>query len=488
MKLCRVLLLIVSTVCFMSQPHPAAAAAPAVAAVATTAAQAAAAAPATAAQAAASVVAPTARAATAEIPAGLKPYVNEDSPVLVLNHVRLIDGTGAAAVEDQRIEIAAGRITRVQSAKLRNAFPPHAKILDLTGKTVIPGLVGMHEHLFYTMPQRPIDGVPLWSEAADSAPRLYLAGGVTTARTTGSMEPYTDLALKKLIDSGQKPGPKLDVTSPYIGDYLGLAPQLHVLSGPEDAGRTVDYWADEGVTSFKAYMSIKSEELKAAIEHAHARGLKLTGHLCAVGFREAAALGIDDLEHGIVVDTEFYPGKRPDVCPAKEAEEDFAKNVDIDGEAVQAMIRDLVAHHVAVTSTLAVFEVTVPNRPPLLKQARAQRALTPAAWASYLQIRGSIAEANSALAAAELRKEMQFERAFVKAGGLLLAGCDPTSFGGVLPGFGDQRGLELLVEAGFTPVEAIHIATQNGAAYLGQRIDHRLHRRWKIRRSRAHRR
>ncbi|MGH8138713.1 MAG: amidohydrolase family protein [Steroidobacteraceae bacterium] len=404
----------------------------------------------------------------AQAPEALKPYVSVESPVLVLNHVRIIDGTGAAPVEDQRIDIEGGKILRVQSAKLRNAYPPRARVVDLSGKTVIPGLVGMHEHLFYTMPERRTDGLPLWSEAADSAPRLYLAAGVTTARTAGSMEPYTDLSLKKLIDSGLRPGPKLDITGPYIGDYLGLAPQLHTLSGPEDAARTVDYWATEGVTSFKAYMSIKSAELKAAIEHAHARGLKLTGHLCAVGFREAAALGIDNLEHGIVVDTEFYPGKQPDVCPAKQAQEDLVKNVDIDGAPVQEMIRDLVAHHVAITSTLAVFEVTVPNRPPLLRQARAQRALTAAAWSAYLGTRSMIAEENSPLEGVQLHKEMQFERAFVKAGGLLLAGCDPTSFGGVLPGYADQRGLELLVEAGFTPVEAIHIATQNGAIYLGK--------------------
>ena len=299
----------------------------------------------------------------AQTPAAVKPYVSEDAAVLVLEHVRVIDGTGAAPAEDQRVDIEGGKITRVQSAKLRNAYPANAKVVNLTGKTIIPGLVGMHEHLFYPLPEGPGDRLALYGEMADSAPRLYLASGVTTARTTGSLEPYADLSLKKLIDSGQKPGPKLHITGPYIGDLFGVIPQLHVLSSPEDAGRTVDYWADEGVTSFKAYMSIKSDELKAAIEHAHARGLKVTGHLCSVGFREAAALGIDNLEHGIVVDTEFYAGKKPDDCPAQEAEEDFARNVDIDSAPVQEMIRDLVAHHVAVTSTLAVFETFVPNRP-----------------------------------------------------------------------------------------------------------------------------
>jgi imidazolonepropionase-like amidohydrolase len=404
----------------------------------------------------------------AQTPAALKPFISQEAPILVLDHVRIIDGTGAKPAEDQRIDIAAGKITHVQSAKLRNAYPANAKILNLAGKTIIPGLVGMHEHLFYPTPEGGNDGLPLYGEMADSAPRLYLAAGVTTARTTGSVEPYTDLSVKKLIDAGQKPGPKLHITGPYIGDLLGLAPQLHTLSGPEDAGRTVDYWADEGVTSFKAYMSIKSAELKVAIEHAHARGLKITGHLCAVGFREAAALGIDNLEHGIAVDTEFYPGKKPDVCPAHEANEDLARNVSIDSAPVQEMIRDLVAHHVAITSTLAVLETFVPNRPGLVKEAGAEKALTPEAWSSYLRTRSAIAEKNNSLNAAVLTKEMQFERAFVKAGGLLLAGCDPTGYGGVLPGYGDQRGLELLVEAGFTPLEAIHIATQNGAVFLAE--------------------
>jgi imidazolonepropionase-like amidohydrolase len=406
--------------------------------------------------------------ANAQSPNPLAPFIKEDSPVLVLEHVRVIDGTDAAALEDMRIEIADGKIMRVRSAKLRNAYPPNAKVLDLTGKTVIPGLVGMHEHLFYTTPGRIPGGVSMWGEMADSAPRLYLAGGVTTARTTGSMEPYTDLSLKQMIDAGKIPGPKLRITGPYLGGLNGIAPQMHTLTGPDDAARTVDYWASEGVTSFKAYMDITPEELKAAIEHAHAKGIKVTGHLCAVGFREAAALGIDDLEHGIVVDTEFFPGKKPGICPLSGPEDDMAKNLDIESGPVQDMIRDLVAHHVAVTSTLAVFEVTVPNRPPMAREARVEKLLSDAGWIRYLTVRSAIAERNNPDDAALLKKEMQFERDFVKAGGMLLAGCDPTSFGGVLPGYGDQRGIELLVEAGFTPLEAIHIATQNGAVFLGE--------------------
>ncbi len=406
--------------------------------------------------------------AIAATPDGLRPYVSEDADAIVLEHVRVIDGTGAAAAEDQRIDIEAGKITRVESAQQRHPYPAGAKVLDLTGKTVIPGLVGMHEHLFYPTPKAGSDGLPMYGEMADSAPRLYLAAGVTTARTAGSMEPYVDLALKKMIDTGQRPGPKLHVTAPYIGDLAGFIPQFHTLSGADNAGRMVDYWAGEGATSFKAFMSVKQDELKTAIEHAHARGLKVTGHLCAIGFREAAALGIDNLEHGIIVDTEFFPGKKPDDCPVQEAADDFAKRVEIDSALVQEMIRDLVARHVAVTSTLAVFEALVPNRPPMSKLGRVEKAMTTDAWAAHLKTRSSIAQGNAPEQAIALKKEMQFEREFVRAGGLLLAGCDPTGIGGVLPGYGDQRGLELLVEAGFSPVEAIRIATLNGAIFLGE--------------------
>jgi imidazolonepropionase-like amidohydrolase len=408
--------------------------------------------------------------AMAQVKDGVKPFVKEDAPVLVLNHVRVIDGTGAVPMEDQRIDIENGKITRVQSAKLRNAYPPNAKVLDLSGHTVIPGLVGMHEHLFYPTPGDGPGHQPMYGEMADSAPRLYLAGGVTTARTTGSVEPYTDLALKAAIDAGETPGPKLLITGPYLEGTPSLGPQLHSLSGPEDAARTVDYWAEEGVTNYKAYMHITPEELKAAIEHAHARGLKVTGHLCSVGFTEAAELGIDDLEHGLVVDTEFAPDKKNGVCPGQRGPmAAMAKSLDVDGPQVQGMIRTLVEHHVAVTSTLAIFESFTPNRPPLERQQAAKNEMATEAWSDFATTRAEIAEhGDSSNWPALLKKEMQFERSFVKAGGLLLAGCDPTGYGGILPGFGDQRGMELLVEAGFTPVEAIHIATQNGATYLGQ--------------------
>jgi len=399
----------------------------------------------------------------------LQPFIRIDTPVVALENVRVIDGTGAPAKDDQMIVIDHGKIASVGPQTADQLLPAGAKIIDETGKTVFPGLVGMHEHLFYPLPDGGPGLLPLYGEMADSAPRLYLAGGVTTARTAGSLEPYTDISVKQEIDAGKIPGPKLFLTGPYLEGAPSIGPQLHTLTGPEDAARLVDYWSAEGMTSFKAYMHITPEELKAAIDHAHEHGLKITGHLCAVGFKEAAALGIDNLEHGLVVDTEFYSQKKEGVCPGQHPAQAELAKMDVEGPEIQGTIRDLIAHHVAVTSTLAIFESFVPNRPPMSEEMRVRESLLPDAWGSYAATRASIAEhAADSTWTPLFKMEMQFERDFVKQGGLLMAGCDPTGYGGVLPGFGDQRNLELLVEAGFTPEEAIHIATENGAQWLGE--------------------
>ncbi len=396
-----------------------------------------------------------------------KSFVTVDSPVVALTHVTVIDGTGAAPSSDQTIIIENGVIREIGPAASVNV-PSGARVLDLTGRSVIPGLVGMHDHMFYPTAsgQGPVEGAPaLYGEMGFSFPRLYLAGGVTTIRTAGSLEPYTDLALKKLIDAGKMPGPKMHITGPYLEGVGSFTPQLHELTGPEDAARLVNYWIDEGATSFKAYMHITRAELGAAIKAAHARGVKVTGHLCSVGFSEAAELGIDDLEHGLVVDQEFNPRKEPDVCPPDPDQHPILEKLDVETKPVQDVIRKLVQRHVAVTSTLVIFETFAANRPPL--QDRVMEAMSLPSRADYLAVRTKIAESNGS-GAMLLKKEMQFERDFVKAGGLLLSGEDPTGYGGVLAGFGDQRQTELLVEAGFTPLEAIHIATQNGAEFLGE--------------------
>src|SRR5579864_6800805 len=216
-----------------------------------------------------------------------KDFIRVQSPVIALEHVRVINGTGAAAKTDQTIVISGGKIMAIGNAGVV-PVPADANRMDMTGYSALPGLVGMHDHLFY--PAGGGAGGELYHDMVFSFPRLYLAGGVTTIRTTGSIEPYTDLEIKKEIDAGKMPGPHMHVTGPYLEGAGSWAVQLHQLSGPEDATRTVNYWLDEGVDNFKAYMFITHDELAAAITAAHKRGAKVTGHLCSIGFREAAAL------------------------------------------------------------------------------------------------------------------------------------------------------------------------------------------------------
>lgn len=387
---------------------------------------------------------------------GVRAYVRVDTPVIALTHVRIIDGTGSPARADQTVLVRDGRIAAIGAAG-SVSIPPGAQVLDLAGKSVIPGLVMVHEHLYYPTTQ----GV--YAYLAESFTRLYLAGGVTAMRTGGNLNGFGELAIKHAIDAGEKPGPWLDATAPYLeGAGLGLL-QVHELADAAEARSMVGYWADRGATSFKAYMHITRAELSAAIDEIHKRGMKLTGHLCSITYREAAELGIDNLEHGFFAATDFVANKQPDACPDQATRNASLAQLDSSHAALKALVRELVARRVAVTSTLTVFETLAqgqPKPPGLDVLEQGLRAQFEQRWTSVQQ--------SSGLKAAIFARLRALEVAFARAGGLLLVGTDPTGYGGVIPGYSNQRALELLVQSGFTPLEAIRIGTLNGAKYLGR--------------------
>ena len=397
--------------------------------------------------------------------AEVRRYLRVGTPRVILEHIQIIDGTGAAPSADRNITIEGGKITAI-SAGADDSASDGTTVLDLHGYSVMPGIIGMHDHLFYLArpnlsPDNRSDGPALFLQMSFSAPRLYLANGVTTLRTTGSIAPYNDLKLMRAIEAGILPGPHIDVTGPYL-DGVGGNLQMHQLTGPDDAHQTVAYWADRGVTSFKAYAHITRDELRAAVDEAHRRGLKVTGHLCSVTYLEAARLGIDNIEHSFFANTELDPDKQPDTCSASHGDATLERMSPGSAEA-DTLIATLVRHHVAITSTLPSTAAALPGtlvRPAVLE------AMSPALREAYLYGRNRAPGARNT--AMLLRRDMDLERAFVAAGGLLLAGPDPVGSGGVLPGFGDQREIELLVDAGFTPLQAIRIATLNGAIFLGR--------------------
>jgi imidazolonepropionase-like amidohydrolase len=376
-------------------------------------------------------------------------YVTVRAPVVALTHVRVVDGTGAPAREEQTVLLRDGRIAAVGPAV---AVPAEARVIELRGHTVIPGLVQLHEHTYLGGLSR---NGPLTAGA-----HLYLAAGVTTAMTAGSQLPYDELNLKRAIDAGVVPGPHLLISGPYLTGGPPRPGPFRIARSPEEVARVVGYWADEGATWFKV-LNGPGSVLRAAIQAAHARGLRVSAHLCAVSFTEAAEMGIDALQHGFITNSEYVPGRRPDVCPPDNMR--AQADVEVTSAPVRESIQRIVAAGTPVISTLGVYETFVPGRARLDTAAMSLLDST---------VRAEIEAGHAGLAASGftvpprlLRKMMEWERAFVAAGGLLGSGSDPWGTG-FLPGSGNLRNFELLVEAGFRPEEAIRIMTLNGARIL----------------------
>ena len=384
-------------------------------------------------------------------------FVSVDAPIVALTDVQLIDGTGGPPKTGQTVLVREGRIAAVGPAD-EVTIPEGAEVLELGGHTVIPGLVGLHNHTFYTSPGAN------YSHMVFTAPRLYLGSGVTTIRTTGTVMAYSDLNIKAQIDRGDIPGPRIHATGPYLDNSANPLDTIEPKTAtPEDARRLVAYWHEEGIEWLKAYTSISREALGAAIDEAHKRGIKVTGHLCSVTHAEAVELGIDNLEHSFITMSDFVPGKEVNKCPPEMST--TLANLDIASDEVQESIRHIVAHGVSLTSTLSVFEWRIPNRPDI--HPRALEMMTPRLREEYAELRERTRETadERAFMTGLLTNAMAFNRAFVDAGGVLASGVDPA--GGALPGFGDHRNYELFIESGFRPEEAIQIMTANGAEVLG---------------------
>jgi hypothetical protein len=388
-----------------------------------------------------------------QITPAVRPFVAVDAPVVALTHVRLVDGTGAPARDDQTVVVSGARIQAV-GPSATTPVPAGARVMDLAGHTVIPGLVSLHEHTYFGGLRQT---VPMNASAW-----LYLAFGVTTAMTAGSQLPEQEVELKRAIDAGEIPGPRLHIAGPYIVAGTRRTGPFRGVDSPEEARRFVDEWAGKGATWFKV-MSGPRNVLRWTIDAAHARGLRVTGHLCAVTFGEASEMGIDALQHGFITASEYVPGKQPDVCP-RGNQRDQA-HVDVESPAVRASIRRIAARGTPVVSTLGVYESFVPGRARL--DPRAMEMLAPAAQREVEAGHAELATRGFSVPERLLAKMMAWERMFVAEGGLLGAGSDPWGTG-FLPGFGNLRNYELLVEAGFTPEQAIQILTLNGARILGE--------------------
>ena len=382
---------------------------------------------------------------------------------IAINNVTVIDGTGAPPRPNMTVLIRAGRIVALFPAQA-GTIPPDSFIVDGDGGTLLPGFVMMHEHLFYP------DSAGGYFADPEAFARLYLAGGATTIRTAGSIDPYADLATARAIAANSRIGPDIDVTGAYVEGKPPSVARMPVIDGADHAARFVDFWATEGVTSFKAYEMLKLDALAATVAAAHRHGMRVTGHLCAVSYAEAAMAGIDNIEHSFAAASDFVSGRVPGVCPPWIERIQSLNRLDPDGPEIGKLIRMLVEHKVALTSTLAIFETLAADRP--LPDADALAPLSDG-LKHFFQSTAVAARGSpfGPAVAALLPRLGRMERRCVREGGLLIAGSDPTGFGGVVPGSATARQYELMVEAGFTASEAIRAMTLNGAIYLGRADD-----------------
>jgi len=387
----------------------------------------------------------------------VRKYVSSDTSLVAITGVTVIDGRGTPAVKDQTVVIRDGRIAEVGASGKVKA-PAGALVLDGTGMTLIPGIVGMHDHMFYTA----AGGVGV--TMSFTGPKLYLASGVTSIRTTGTRSPYADINLRAAIDSGQVPGPRIHVTTPYLTGPEGGG-SMSIAASPEQARRFVAYWAAEGATWVKFYTDISRAEMKAAIDEAHKQGIKATGHLCSVTFQEAIDLHIDDFAHGVLTATDFIAGKEPDKCPPNVYKQ-LDSLVSGDSPLATALIKSMISHKVSMTTTMAIYEALSPGRP--VQDERSLELMTPTVRAAYVKNRAFIDTMPGYMFTKDgFARALAFDKAFYAAGGVMASGVDPTGNGGALPGFGDQRGYELLRESGLTAEQAVQVTTYNGARVLG---------------------
>lgn len=368
---------------------------------------------------------------------------------VLIKNIKLIDGTGGPIQKDKTVLIEDGVFKKVSNStnfKISNDI----KIIDGNGKTMIPGLIGVHNHLH--IPRHPFLG--------EIATKLYLASGVTTIQTCGAASPEKEIEIAKKIETGEILGPEIIPSGPYITGKGGN--QNMIIPQNEDQLRdTIKFWADKGVKWFKVYRNIEPEFLKIVIDEAHRNNLKVTGHLCSVTFKEASEMGIDAIEHGFNSVSDFRVEKKVGECSGSR---EYIDKLDLDSKEVANLLDNLVENETVLTSTLSIYEASIPSRSFI--DQRSREIMSESFRENFKDLNDRSEKELSKTREKRLKRIMEFEYKFYKKGGILSAGVDAGRH--ILPGFGDQRNFLLLKEAGFTTQEVINIMTKNGALKLGK--------------------
>ena len=369
-----------------------------------------------------------------------------DGPAIALVGGSVIDGTGAGP----RAATVLIRGDRIEEVGPDVEVPRSAEVVEIPGMTVVPGLMDMHGHMY-----------AFGNNQFEAYSALFLAGGVTTAFSPGDFDPQGMTAFRDRVARGEAVGPRVLTAGPYFDHEPSVVGWIEGVESPEEALAKFESWKDR-IDAVKVYSNITEEELGALAEAAHAAGLKMTGHLGGqVSTRRAIELGIDGLEHGIFAVSDLTNTSQTDDLARQYC---ALAEIDLDGPVVDGLIQAIVDEHVWITPTIVTLQSIHPDFVPPAPE-----------WLDYLspelrermaQIPPYLDQNGAACLDGALSKQLEFVRRVHERGGLLLAGTDPVS-PKVVPGFGIHAEMANFVRAGLSPLQAISIATRNGAVALG---------------------
>jgi imidazolonepropionase-like amidohydrolase len=361
--------------------------------------------------------------------------VSVQTRLIVLDNVRVIDGTGQLPIEQARVVIDGDRIRHIGTSA-QVPVPPQAETIDLSGRTIVPGLIDLHFHI-------------------ENDPKLalrQLSHGVTAFRDPGQWnERFVEL--RRMMAGDRLPGPRIFTTGPHIdGEHPAYPRDSVVARDAEEARRLAERNVREGASALKIYFRLPFGSAKAVIDVCRVRNIPCTAHLEILDARELIDAGLNGIEHITSLGISLLPepeaeAYRQSILADNDARRDgryrLFSQLDLDGPRARALYATLGQRHPWIDPTLAVFERRA-DRPV----AGTTNEMSPVMVAGFATMK-------------------ELTRRVGQAGARLVMGGHstvPYAARGEAP----WRELELLVESGLTPLEALTAATGTAAAFLYQ--------------------
>ena len=386
--------------------------------------------------------------------------------LLVLNHVSVIDVARGVAESDRAVEVEGTRIRAVLPAKDYRP-PAGAQILHLAGRYLMPGFVEMHAHVLF--PPLDDDG-PLPSfdpETARALLRTLLFNGITTVRDPGDATEAA-VAVRGLLERGAIVGPRM-LTA---GRTLTTEPMHHAIyatvTNEKEVREEVDWQANVGVDFIKLYQELPPALVRAGIDEAHRRGVRVIGHLQSTTWNDAARMGIDFIVHGAPWAPEYLaPAARPDYHPSMFGRVYWLEHLDLKSPEVQEMVTALVDHHVSVDPTLMAFRTKFWGNDPRYTDNPRRAEAPPKLWAGFAR-RSNTANWSPdqyRAARAQWPKLLALVKLMYDRGVLLTVGTD-TPFPWIVPGVSFHEELRLLADANIPAAGVLRMATLNAGRAL----------------------